>query len=47
MTLVLSGKEDLEMSLTTTCRGNPEDDTCAQWEGRPGIEPHNHLQRKP
>jgi hypothetical protein len=25
------GKEDLEFTLTTTGRGNPEDDTCAQW----------------
>jgi hypothetical protein len=34
MILVLSGKEDLELSLTNTGIGNPEDDTCAQWEGR-------------
>jgi hypothetical protein len=47
MTLVLTGKEDLELTLTTTGRGNPEDDTCAQWEGRSGIDPHNPWQRKP
>jgi hypothetical protein len=47
MTLVLSGKEDLEFTLTTTGRGNPEDDTCAQWEGRHGIDPLNNRQRKP
>jgi hypothetical protein len=41
MILVLSGKEDLELTLTNTDRRNPEDDTCAQWEGRSGIDPTN------
>jgi hypothetical protein len=35
------------LTLTTTGRGNPEDDTCAHREGRPGIDPHKHQQRKP
>jgi hypothetical protein len=40
MIFVLTGKEDLEMTLTNTGRGNPEGDTCAQWEGSSRIGPH-------